>query len=199
MRFEIFLLLCILSYCHAIKIPKGASCNILVTSAANTNAFPIDKKQGDISVKQEFSPRTLTDFQTRDSRQGFARKVYSIFSLQMLTTVLVAYTIMTNWQVANFLFRHSTPVMLASSAGSMAIVAALASNAKLRYTPPLNFALLGVHTVLQSIMLGMFSSMFDPQSVLVGAMHTLMAFLAITLYSFQPNPAYDLTTVYIFR
>lgn len=169
-----------------------------MTSAASTNAFPVDNKQDGISVKQEFTPRTLRDFQTRDSRQGFARKVYSIFSVQMLTTVLVAYTIMTNWQVANFLFRNLKPVMLASSVGSMVIVAALASNAMLRYTPPLNFILLGIHTIFQSIMLGLFSSMFDPQSVLIGAMHTLVAFLTITLYSFQPNPAYDLTTVYIF-
>ena len=42
-------------------------------------------------------------------------------------------------------------------------------------------------------MVGCISSSYDPLSVLIASIHTFTVFSAITLYSFQPNPAYDLT------
>lgn len=47
--------------------------------------------------------------------------------------------------------------------------------------------------MLQSLSLGAFVIFFHPKQVLVGALHTLFALLAITLYSFQPNEKLDLT------
>jgi hypothetical protein len=57
----------------------------------------------------------------------------------------------------------------------------------------MNFILLGLFTLAQAVVVGTFSSIFDPRTVCLGAMHTLSALLAITLYAFQPNPKYDLT------
>jgi FtsH-binding integral membrane protein len=58
-----------------------------------------------------------------------------------------------------------------------------------------NFILLGIHTFLQSLMVGSFSSLLNPRTVCMGTIHTLAAFVAIALYTFQPNPQYDFTVL----
>jgi len=137
--------------------------------------------------------RTVADFLTRYSRTGFIRKVYSIFTVQMATTICVTALIMNNNELAAYLVRNFQAIGIASYVLSTAAVMTLVSMPKLRYKMPWNLLLLGVHTLCQSVMVGVFSSLFDPRSVCLGTLHTLTAFCALTLYSFQPNPKYDLT------
>jgi FtsH-binding integral membrane protein len=147
----------------------------------------------DMQPVQNYEPRTLADFTTRDSRMGFIRKVYTIFGVQMFTTICITALIMNNYGIQNFFFQNYQAMFIASTVISTGIILTLVSNKELRYKAPNNFILLGVHTIMQSLMVGTFSSMFNPKTVCLGTMHTLTAFLAITLYSFQPNPKYDLT------
>lgn len=140
-----------------------------------------------------YQPRTLQDFATRDSRLGFIRKVYAIFGIQITATIFITYIIMNNRALAGVLFRNFKALSAVTFLGSTGIIFAMVANPELRYNAPTNFILLGLHTVLQSFMVGTFSSVVRPRTVFVGALHTLSAFVAITLYSFQPNPKYDLT------
>ena len=55
--------------------------------------------------------------------------------------------------------------------------------------------MLSLYTLLQSLVVGTVSSVVDPRIVTAAAMHTLSAFSAITLYSFQPNAKYDLSFI----
>jgi FtsH-binding integral membrane protein len=139
--------------------------------------------------------RTKDDFVTRGSRLGFIRKVYAIFSAQMLSTIAVTYVIMNNRNLAQLLLQNYQPIAIGSLLASTGIVVALVSNPALRYTSPVNFILLGIHTLLQSIMVGSFSSLLNPRTVCLGTIHTLTAFAAIALYTFQPNPQYDFTVL----
>jgi len=124
---------------------------------------------------------------------GFIRKVYAIFGVQMITTICITALIMSNMGLQQFLIANSQPIAIAATLVSTGVVLALVANKELRYRSPGNFILLGLHTIMQSVMVGTFSSLFNPKTVCLGTMHTLAAFLAITLYSFQPNPKYDLT------
>lgn len=143
--------------------------------------------------RKNYAIRTDDDFATRDSRLGFIRKVYSIFGAQMITTALVVYGLMNNPQLMSLLHENYTFVSFGSFLVSMIAIGGLVSFPQLRYRAPSNFILLGIHTLMQSIMVGAFTGLMDPKNVIVGAMHTLCVFLAITVYSFQPNPRYDLS------
>lgn len=141
----------------------------------------------------KYDRRTLSDFTTRGSRMGFIRKVYAIFSAQMVCTIGITAVIMNNSNLQRFLFQNFKIFMITSYLISTGVIVTLVSNPELRYKSPINFILLGIHTILQSISVGIFSSAINPRLVCLGTMHTLGTFLAITLYSFQPNEKFDLT------
>ena len=91
------------------------------------------------------------------------------------------------------LFRNFTPFIIVSSLLQTGLISVLVSNPAMRYKTPNNFIFLGIITFLQSITVGIFSSIVGPKVVCLGTMHTLATFLAVTIYSFQDNPKFDLT------
>lgn len=130
---------------------------------------------------------------SRKYRLDFIKKVYSIFTVQMLSTVAITATIMNNPALSRLLLLNFEAVSLTTFAVSTAAAMALLLIPNCRYSSPMNFILLGLFTLAQSVVVGTFSSLFNPRTVCLGSMHTLSALLAITLYAFQPNPKYDLT------
>lgn len=157
-----------------------------------SDSTPIN--QGDRSTKRNnYAIRTDSDFVSRDSRLGFIRKVYTIFGAQMATTIMVTYAMINNPQFMTLIYDNYLTVSSVSLLVSLGVIGCLVSIPELRYRSPTNFILLGIHTLMQSIMVGAFSSFVSPKAIIVGAMHTLGVFLAITAYSFQPNPKYDLS------
>ncbi len=141
-----------------------------------------------------YQQRTFRDFATHSSRVGFVRKVYSIFSVQMLTTILVTANIMTNDRLKYFLYDNHQVVTAAAVITSLVSVMSLVMHPRLRYKQPQNLVVLGLHTVCQSILLGVFCTFFNPRTVCLGTMHTLTAFVAITAWSFA-KPNYNLNWV----
>lgn len=111
----------------------------------------------------------------------------------MACTIGITAVIMNNEDLRYFLYRNVKPFLIISYLASFGVITALVTQPELRYRPPTNFLLLGLHTVLQSTMVGIFSSLMGPRLVCLGTVHTLATFLAITLYSFQPNEKLDLT------
>jgi FtsH-binding integral membrane protein len=139
------------------------------------------------------SGRTLGSFVDRSSRLGFMRKVFSIVLLQLLTTAGVTYLMMENAHIPAFLLAQGRFFMIGILITSMLCVLSLSSVPGLRYRKPYNFMTLGLFTLCQSSLLGVFSSQFPAKSVYLGSSHTIMALFAVIMYSTQPNPSYDLT------
>jgi protein lifeguard len=164
------------------------------SSAYNGNSikFPEPIKLARTS-NVRYIPRTNEDFITRDSRLGFVRKVYAILGSQVVTTVGITALLMNNARLSQFFLANYQSLALSTFFISTGIIFSLVTNFELRHTKPYNFILLGIHTILQALLVGTFSSLMDPKTVTLGAMHTLTTFVAITLYSFQPNPRYDLS------
>jgi FtsH-binding integral membrane protein len=84
-------------------------------------------------------------------------------------------------------------VSMSSACLSIGVVMALVSSATLRHTFPLNMLMLGLHVFCQGITVGTFCSLVNPKNVCLGSLHTLSAFVAVTLYSLQKKPKWDLS------
>lgn len=141
-----------------------------------------------------YERRSDDDFVQRSSRLAFIRKVYAVFLTQMATTVAVTGTIMSNHDLAYFLLSSARKWLIGSALCSYAVLIGLVGSSRIRHEFPINVILLGFYTLLQSITVGIFSLFFDPKLFCLGTVHTLAAFSAITIYSFQPNPKLDLTS-----
>ena len=109
------------------------------------------RKQSLIPSEVQYERRTLQDFASRDSRLGFIRKVYTIFTGQIITTILITALIMNDRSLQGFLKFHYQEVSIVSSLGSLGVLLSLILVPKLRYNAPTNFILLGIYTFLQSI------------------------------------------------
>jgi FtsH-binding integral membrane protein len=206
-NFVLFLLFLQLLVQHrnvcAIQIPSKVISGDPVTFFATSQFGPFSKLDSNNRAffsnnieKPLGTKRDLTDFSSRDSRQGFIRKVYSICSVQMISTILFVGYMMKTQYLTTFLLNNAAIVACGTILGQLGIISVLAAT-DFKYRKPYNFILLGAYTLLQSVSTGIFAAAFDPQTVIVGALHTLTAIIGITLYSFQPNSVYDLSMVYL--
>ena len=141
----------------------------------------------------EFDKRKTNDFLTIGSRNGFIRKVYSIFTLQILCTIITTIIIMKKSDtIGYFLLKNIEATSIISGLGSFGIILSLMFNKSLRYKFPLNITLVSINAMLQGLMIGVLSSFFwEPSMLLLGSLHTLTAFLAISFFSLQTK--FDLT------
>jgi protein lifeguard len=147
----------------------------------------------DETLRQSPKIRDLSDFNNRDSRLGFIRKVYSILATQVLTTFFVTYLILNSESFSSMVLQNGDKLAPLSFLISLGGVLSLTISEKLRNSFPWNFLVLGIYTLAQSLIVGIFSTMYDIESVSLSMMYTLTIFLLITFYSFQPNPHFDLT------
>ena len=99
-------------------------------------------------------PRITYDLSALSSRKGFIRKVYSIFSAQMLCTIITTAVIMHHPKLARYLQRHFEYVFVSSFGVATSIALLLVSFPSLRYRPSRSLPLLFLHALSQSTMIG---------------------------------------------
>ena len=142
-----------------------------------------------------FTKQTIADFRSRASIKAFNRKVFNFFTVQMMLTIASSYIVMSRTDLTNWCITTQGRILgFLAIVFSGLIVTALQSIKVLRLTKPFNFVLVGIHLILQATLTGVFSAHVNTKSVCLGTVHTLAAFLAVTLYTFQPNEALDLTS-----
>lgn len=177
------------------KVRSTLSNNVI--TASNRPPFVILENNLSSKPTQNTFESPIVDLSTqkwsRKYRFDFIKKVYSIFTVQILSTIVITYIIMNNPSLSSLLQINFKIVTLFSAVSSIVAALALVLSPRCRYSSPLNFILLGLFSIFQSVTVGTFSTLFNPRTVCLGSMHTLSALLAITLYAFQPNPKYDLT------
>lgn len=133
-------------------------------------------------------------FSDKEIRMKFIQKVYSIFALQVLATILLTGFLFKFSKILHFFRRNFQIIGAFSMLVSMLTNMALVNSSYLRHTFPMNIILLVLSTISQAIPVGIFASFFDPLTVCLGSMHTLTIFAALTVYAWQPNPRWDLST-----
>lgn len=98
--------------------------------------------------------RTTFDMQALSSRKGFIRKVYGIFSTQMLCTIVTTAMIMQHPSWARYLQRNFDKVSLSSFGIATSIALILVRFPSIRHQPTRSLPLVLIHAISQSLMIG---------------------------------------------
>ena len=93
---------------------------------------------------QQQQQRTVKNFSSRDSRIGFMRKVYAIFTTQIFITICITYMINNNLNIQNFLLSYPKELLIFNMISSIGTITAFSTIPSLRYNMPWNFILLGI-------------------------------------------------------
>jgi len=110
-----------------------------------SNSYNYNNNDNDV-FNQKFKQqqqRNVKDFSTRDSRIGFIRKVYAIFTTQIFITICISSIILNNLYIQNFLLNHTTELLICNMISSIGTIMAFSLMPSLRYNMPWNFILLG--------------------------------------------------------
>jgi FtsH-binding integral membrane protein len=172
--------------------PVRGKLNVVARTQPFSNSFNgYSDSKPSYEYKNYQNDKLNGDFLTRDSRRGFINKVYAVFGSQILTTMFVVSYIMNNAAATALIQSNSGTVSVVSSVVTLGSLFALMSQ-NIAQKAPLNFILLGLFTIAQALSIGAYTVFINPQIVLTAAMHTLTAFLGITLFSATSRS--DLTT-----
>ncbi|XP_065886450.1 protein lifeguard 4-like [Dysidea avara] len=121
-------------------------------------------------------------------RLGFLRKVYGILSVQLIFTVITCASFMVIEPLKDFVQANNVLIFVASIA-TFGVLFGLIFK---RHESPVNFYLLGIFTLLESFTLGTIVTYSDNVVVLKAFIITMMAVVALTIYTAQST--YDYST-----
>ncbi|KAI8327396.1 inhibitor of apoptosis-promoting Bax1-domain-containing protein [Choanephora cucurbitarum] len=132
-------------------------------------------------VHDDMIKQTVANSTTEIRMRIIFRKVYSILTVQLLTTSLVSSLYMFNDGIKQWV--QTNPWMILVSAfGSLIVLFALMWKAR---STPLNYYLLALFTLLESHMVGTITSFYDQMIVLEALAMTLGVFFGLTLFTLQ--------------
>lgn len=119
----------------------------------------------------------------KSARMGFIRKVYSILSVQLAITAAATVAVLTSDKLK--LWLYSNPwILIVSMILSIICIYALGCYRTLARTVPINYILLGIFTLAESILVAAISSKYDPATVMIAASLTAAAVIGLTIYAF---------------
>ncbi|KAI8063833.1 inhibitor of apoptosis-promoting Bax1-domain-containing protein [Gongronella butleri] len=114
-------------------------------------------------------------------RLQFVRKVYSILTVQVMSTIVMSAIYMYNLSVKSWV--QSNPWMLfVSCFGSLGVLFALMWKAR---SAPLNYYLLALFTLLEGHLVGTVVTFYDQTIVLQALIITFGVFFGLTLFTLQ--------------
>ncbi|CAK9091211.1 Protein lifeguard 2 (Fas apoptotic inhibitory molecule 2) (Neural membrane protein 35) (Transmembrane BAX inhibitor motif-containing protein 2) [Durusdinium trenchii] len=134
-------------------------------------------------------------------RKGFVQKVYGILTMQLALTVLIATEIVllagASGDVAAWITRHEW-LLWVSVFGTFSVMCCMLCCRDLMRRFPTNYIFLFTFTAFEAILIGLVSTMFTPQSLLLAAGVTTLIFLALTVYAMQANTDFTGSAPYLF-
>eukprot|EP00929_Paragymnodinium_shiwhaense_P018456 TRINITY_DN12915_c0_g1_i1.p1 TRINITY_DN12915_c0_g1~~TRINITY_DN12915_c0_g1_i1.p1 ORF type:complete len:288 (-),score=60.62 TRINITY_DN12915_c0_g1_i1:175-963(-) len=137
--------------------------------------------EGDLSTEDMKGQRVDANLPP-SVRRSFIRKVYSILSMQLMLTVIVAspiaFVLGRVWVLQNMWLYYMS---LACSLGIMC--AATCCCSEMLRTFPANYAILFTFTFFEALLVGCVSAMYSPQAVIMAAGTTVFVFLGLTAYA----------------
>ncbi|CAH2237557.1 jg9810 [Pararge aegeria aegeria] len=124
------------------------------------------------------------DFNEQSIRKSFIRKVYSILMCQLLVT-LAFITLFVYHEPTKLWVRTHTFMFWIAFAIMLVCLIAMACCDGVRRQAPMNFIFLAIFTVAESFMLGVTSSMYQSDAVMMAVGITAAVCLALTLFAVQ--------------
>merc|ERR1719430_625917 len=147
-------------------------------------------------------------FEDKAIRRGFMRKVYSILSVQLALTVgVIAYFVLflplhyhgagcpypeeedyseysLHCNKLTFVREHMW-LMWTGLGVTLLVIFPMVCIRSLRVSFPINFILLGIFTIAESVTLGMVSMFYEVEAVLIAAGITTAIVFVLTIFAFQ--------------
>jgi len=143
-----------------------------------------------VTISDETREQLADSFSEKSVRRGFMKKVYGILSVQLAVTVGVIALFIFHFGGGpgrdSYRFVNSNMWLLWTSFGvSLVVLFPMICIRSLRMMFPVNFMLLFVFTIAESIMLGMVSMLYTTESVIIAAGITAMVVFFLTIFAFQ--------------
>lgn len=134
-------------------------------------------------------------------RKGFVQKVYGILVMQLALTVLIAAQIVllasASGDVAAWITRHEWLLWI-SVFGTFSVLCCMLCCRDVMRRYPANYIVLLTFTAFEAILIGLVSTMFTPQSLLLAAGVTTLIFVALTIYAMQAGTDFTGSGPYLF-
>ena len=118
------------------------------------------------------------------ARIGFIRKVYCILTAQLLMTSGFTVAIFNSDDFKLWLYKHPE-LLIMSSIVSICLIYALGCYKSVARSVPLNYILLTIFTLCESLMVACISSRYDSATVMIAAAVTAAATVGLTIYAFK--------------
>ena len=117
----------------------------------------------------------------RKLRKGFITKVYGIIFFQLLITTIAVYISLVNEAIMKFMMQNNYVIFF--SAISAIIVLLIMVCGKLTNVVPINYILLLIFTLFESITVAFITVYYEPISVLSCAGLTMLIVFGLTMYA----------------
>ncbi|XP_017780361.1 PREDICTED: protein lifeguard 1-like isoform X3 [Nicrophorus vespilloides] len=124
------------------------------------------------------------DFSDQTIRRGFIRKVYSILMFQLSVT-LAFISLMVYHKSTRIFVRSHPELMIVAIIIFIVSLIALSCCGELRRRSPTNYIFLTLFTLAESFMLGVISSTYKSDEVVMAVGITAAVCLGLTLFAFQ--------------
>ena len=124
-------------------------------------------------------------------RNSFIYKVYTILYIQMLVTIGICSLFIYNENIKNYIQGTNGQAMLITSLVFQFVLIIILSCTGIHRTKPWNFIILGLFTLFLSYTLGVISSYYDTNTLLIAGGATCLITFGLTLFACQTK--YDFT------
>ncbi|XP_055311041.1 protein lifeguard 1-like [Sitodiplosis mosellana] len=124
-------------------------------------------------------------FNTETIRRGFIRKVYSILSVQLLFTFLVVMACVHHDGTKHFAIKNIGWLFPVTLILVFVTIITLSCCEGVRRTSPTNMIFLSLFTIGESIMVGMATINYPPDTVMIAVGLTAVVVIALTVFAFQ--------------
>lgn len=119
-------------------------------------------------------------------RSGFIQKVYSILSVQLLVTAIIAYPFVFNAACKAFVRHHGFPLVIGVSVLNIIFMCMMICPCGCQQNMrkyPTNYLLLGGFTITEGLLVGIVSSFYTVDSVLLAVVATAFLVGGLTVYA----------------
>ncbi|KAJ8715911.1 hypothetical protein PYW08_013196 [Mythimna loreyi] len=124
------------------------------------------------------------DFSEQSIRRAFIRKVYAILMCQLLVTMSFIALFLFHKPTQQWAHRNTWLFWVAFAIVFVCLIT-MACCHNVRRQAPMNFIFLGIFTVAESFLLGVTSSVYQVDAVMMAVGITAAVCLALTLFAFQ--------------
>jgi len=151
------------------------------TSAGGSREPILGREWEENDIPDDFKMGVYVDQCTSSVRNAFVRKVYSILSIQLLTTLGVGFAMVKSDDLKGWVFANQWSLWV-SMFGTFGVLIALYWKS---HSYPANYILLGAFTLFESYLVGATVTIYDVALVLQALIITLGVFIGLSIFTLQ--------------